>query len=263
VFLSVSNPGPFPGTVEFPNGSSRPGPNLYTNSLVALDGRTGRLLWYRQVLPHDLRDYDLEASAILTTVSIRGVRTDVVLVAGKMGRVYAFRADDGRELWTLSVGRHENDEGPLPDEFVTVSPGVLGGVETPMALAGGLLFVPWVDLPVRMSSTGLEGSSFEINAGRGALTAVNAATGAVVWEKPLPQMPLGAATVANDVVFTSAYTGELFALHVADGRTLWTDTARAGINSFPAIAGDMLFVGAGAAFGLQSAVPELVAYKLT
>jgi glucose dehydrogenase len=56
VFLAVANPAPFPGTPEFPNGSSRPGPNLYTNSLVALDGQTGNLLWYRQEVAHDIRD---------------------------------------------------------------------------------------------------------------------------------------------------------------------------------------------------------------
>ena len=59
VFLAVGNPAPFPGTKEYPNGSSRPGPNLYTNSLVALDGQSGKLLWFRQAVPHDLRDYDL------------------------------------------------------------------------------------------------------------------------------------------------------------------------------------------------------------
>ena len=44
---------------KFPNGSSRPGPNLYTNSLVALDGQTGKRLWFRQAVRHDVRDYDL------------------------------------------------------------------------------------------------------------------------------------------------------------------------------------------------------------
>ena len=82
VFLSVANPAPLYGTKKFPNGSSRPGPNLYTNSLVVLDGRTGRLLWYRQPVPHDVRDYDLEASAIIATVPILGAQTEVVLVAG-------------------------------------------------------------------------------------------------------------------------------------------------------------------------------------
>ena len=48
VFISVANPAPLYGTKKFPNGSSRPGPNLYTNSLVALDGQTGKRLWFQQ-----------------------------------------------------------------------------------------------------------------------------------------------------------------------------------------------------------------------
>ncbi|HYZ28332.1 MAG TPA: PQQ-binding-like beta-propeller repeat protein, partial [Thermoleophilaceae bacterium] len=62
VFIAVANPAPLYGTPKFPNGSSRPGPNLYTNSVVALDGQTGKLLWYRQPVPHDVRDYDLMIS---------------------------------------------------------------------------------------------------------------------------------------------------------------------------------------------------------
>src|SRR5439155_208585 len=92
VFLSVANPAPLYGTPKFPNGSSRPGPDLYTDSLVALDGQTGKLLWFRQVIPHDLRDYDLQVDAITATVPIKGVQTEVELVAGKMGKVYAYRA---------------------------------------------------------------------------------------------------------------------------------------------------------------------------
>ena len=50
VFLSVANPAPLSGTKKYPNGSSRPGPDLYTDSLVALDGQTGKLLWFRQAV---------------------------------------------------------------------------------------------------------------------------------------------------------------------------------------------------------------------
>jgi len=74
VFLGIGDPAPFPGTPEYPNGASRPGPNLYTGSVVALDGRTGRLLWFQQVEPHDIRDYDLQASPVVTFASIGGDR---------------------------------------------------------------------------------------------------------------------------------------------------------------------------------------------
>ena len=103
---------------------------------------------------HDVRDYDLQIPAIVTTVPIHGVDTEIVLVAGKMGKVYAYRAADGRPLWRRSVGRHLNDTGPLPRRTVTIFPGDLGGVETPMALDAGRLFVPWVDLPISASATG-------------------------------------------------------------------------------------------------------------
>jgi outer membrane protein assembly factor BamB len=68
---------------------------------------------------------------------------------------------------------------------------------------------------------------------------------------------LGAATVANDVVFTSTYDGTADALDVASGQTLWTATARAGTNSFPAIDGDSLLVGFSARGFVQQPVYEL------
>ena len=257
VFLSVANPAPYPGTPKFPNGSSRPGPNLYTNSLVVLDGQTGKLLWYRQPLPHDIRDYDLESSPILASVD--GVET--VMVAGKMGKVYAYRSDNGRHLWTRSVGRHQNDVGPLPRRPVQVYPGEFGGVETPMAFAENRLFVPWLDLPTRFSSTRYATAAFD--KGRGGLTALASATGRVLWERKLPQMNVGAATVANDVVFTSTYDGTIYGLDTQSGRTLWRVKARAGVNSFPAIDGDTLLVGAAAAGFLKKPVFELIAYRLS
>jgi outer membrane protein assembly factor BamB len=261
VFISVANPAPFPGTKQYPNGSSRPGPDLYTNSLVALDGKTGKLLWYRQALPHDVRDYDLMIPAIVTRAPVEGSETEVVLTAGKMGKVYAFRAGDGKPLWTVAVGRHEHDTGPLPAEPVAVYPGALGGVETPMALAGKRLFVPWVDLATRTSSTTSEGND-PLRDGRGGLTAIDAASGHVLWQRRLPSLDLGAATVANDVVFTSTYDGTIAAYATATGKRLWTARARAGINSFPAIAGDMLLVGAAAPGFFEHPRFELIAYGL-
>ena len=76
-----------------------------------------------------------------------------MITAGKMGKVYAYRAADGTPLWSVPVGTHQNDEGPLPPDPVVIYPGTLGGVETPMALAGGRLFVPWVDLATRANAT--------------------------------------------------------------------------------------------------------------
>jgi outer membrane protein assembly factor BamB len=266
VFISVANPAPLYGTKKFPNGSSRPGPNLYTNSLVALDGQTGRRLWFRQTVPHDVRDYDLQIPAITTTVPIGGVPTEIVLVAGKMGKVFAYKAADGTPLWTRPVGKHQNDTGPLPRKLVTVFPGDFGGVETPMALASGRLFVPWLDLSVRARASGLQGglagTPKSLKAGRGGFTAFDAASGKVLWQRKLPSMDFGAATVANDVVFTSDYAGTVYAFNTQTGKTLWTKKAPAGINSFPAIDGDTLLVGAGTPGFDKKPKFELIAYSL-
>jgi glucose dehydrogenase len=266
VFISVANPAPLYGTKRFPNGSSRPGPDLYTSSIVALDGRTGKRLWFRQTVRHDVRDYDLQIPAILTSAGIGGIPTEIVLVAGKMGKVFAYRAADGKPLWTRSVGKHQNDTGPLPRKLVTVFPGDLGGVETPMALASGRLFVPWVDFPVHARAQGLPGglagSLKNFRVGRGGFTAFDAASGRRLWERKLPSMDFGAATVANDVVFTSTYAGRIYAFDTQTGKTLWTKAAPAGINSFPAVDGDTLLVGAGTTGFHKKPKFQLIAYSL-
>jgi outer membrane protein assembly factor BamB len=262
VFISVANPAPLYGTPKYPDGSSRPGPNLYTDSLVVLDGETGKLLWYRQAIAHDVRDYDLMIPAILATVPIQGVQTEIVLVAGKMGKAFAYRADNGRHLWTVSVGKHKNDTGRLPRKPIDITPGELGGVETPMAYAAGRLFVPWLNLATRASASGIAGGGFKFQQGRGGLTAIDAATGKVDWQQKLPSMDFGAATVANDVVFTSTYAGVIYAFDAETGKTLWTAKAPAGINSFPAIDGDTLLVGAAAPGFFKKPQFQLVAYSL-
>jgi len=267
VFISIANPAPLYGTPRFPNASSRPGPDLYSSSLVALNGQTGKLLWYRQAVPHDVRDYDLMIPAIVAELKLKGIDTEVVLVAGKMGRVFAYRASDGKRLWTLSIGKHENDLGPLPKKVVTVFPGDLGGVETPMALAAGRLFVPWVDYATHASASGLPGglagSTSSLASGRGGIAAVDAATGKVLWQHRLPSLNFGGATVANDVVFTSDYSGTIYAFDAQTGKPLWATKAPAGINSFPAIAGNMLLVGAAAPGFDKRPQFQLIAYSIS
>jgi alcohol dehydrogenase (cytochrome c) len=261
VFLGIANPAPFPLTAKSPNGSSRPGPNLYTDSLVALNGDTGKLLWYQQVTSHDLRDLDFQVSPIITKENVGGTQTEVVIGAGKSGKVVAFRADNGKRLWTLNVGKHQNDTGPLPKKGVTVCPGALGGVETPMALNAGLVYVPWVDLCVKESSTGLSGG-LDFASGKGGLAAVDTATGKIKWKHAFPTLAVGAATIANDVVFTETYDGKIYAYNTQTGAVLWTAKAPNGINSFPAITKNMFIIGAGAPSGAKKPLNEIIAYSL-
>jgi alcohol dehydrogenase (cytochrome c) len=240
VYWGTANPYPWGGTPERPNGGSYPGPALYTDSLLVLDARTGELRWYDQVTPHDVRDHDFQLPPIQAG--------ELVVGAGKAGRVLAWDRESRERRWETEVGLHRNDTGPLPAEPVPVCPGLLGGVETPMALAGGRVFVPVVDLCFPLSRVGTEPGEFfavDYAQGKGRLVALAAASGRRLWERRLPSPVFGCATVANDVVFTATYDGRIWALAAADGRVLWTARARAGINGCPAVAGGLLLVPAG------------------
>jgi alcohol dehydrogenase (cytochrome c) len=253
-----SNPGPWGGSPKRPNGGAFPGPALYTDSLLVLDARTGRLLWHDQVTPHDVRDYDFQATPVLATVEGR----ELVFGAGKAGRVIAWDSETRRRRWTAVVGLHRNDLGPLPRRRVTVCPGLLGGVETPMAYADGRLFVPVVDLCGWGSAVARQLlTTVDPTKGRGRLVALDAASGRTLWERRLPSPNFGCATVSNDVVFTSTYDGTMYAFAAADGMLLRRIQLRAGTNACPAIAGDLLLVGAGVprVHGVRS-TPELVAF---
>jgi alcohol dehydrogenase (cytochrome c) len=253
-----SNPSPWGGSPKRPNGGAYPGPVRYTDSLLVLDARSGRLLWHDQVTPHDVRDYDFEATPILATVD----GDELVFGAGKAGRVIAWDRGTRRRRWTAAVGLHRNDVGPLPQERVTVCPGLLGGVETPMAYAEGRLFVPVVDLCGWGSASGRQQlTSLDPSQGKGRLVALDGATGRTLWERRLPSPAFGCATVANDLVFTSTFDGTAYALAAADGSLLWRARMRAGINACPAVVGDLVLFGAGAPRRGET-TPELVAFGL-
>ncbi len=255
LYAGNSNPTPWGGTPKRPNGAAFPGPVLYTDSLIVLDARTGRLLWHDQVTPHDVRDYDFQATPILATRD----GDDVVFGAGKAGRVLAWDRAERRRLWDTPVGRHRNDTGLLPAHRVPVCPGLLGGVETPMAYADGRLFVPVVDLCGWGQATARqEYTDVDPSQGRGRLVALDADDGSVLWERRLPSPAFGCATVSNDVVFTSTYDGRAYGFAADDGRTVWRARLRAGSNSCPAVVGDLVLFGAGVP--RAGARPGLVAF---
>jgi outer membrane protein assembly factor BamB len=258
LYAGNSNPQPWGGSPERPNGAAFPGPVPYTNSLLVLDARSGRLLWHDQVTPHDVRDYDFEATPILATVE----GDDLVFGAGKSGRVIAWDRETRRRRWTTVVGLHRNDLGPLPRRRVIVCPGLFGGVLTPMAYADGRLFVPVVDLCGWGSATGRQELTTVVpSRGKGRLVSLDAATGRALWVRRLSSPDFGCATVSNDVVFTSTFDGTVYAFAVADGKLAWRARMRAGINACPAVLGDLVLFGAGAPRS-GGVTPELVAFGL-
>ena len=82
-------------------GGERPGANLFAESLVCLDARTGKRVWHFQVAHHGLWDYDLPAPPNLLTVTHEGRRTDIVVAPTKQGFLFAFERTTGRPLWPI------------------------------------------------------------------------------------------------------------------------------------------------------------------
>jgi outer membrane protein assembly factor BamB len=256
MYWGITNPAPWPGTKDFPNGSSRPGPNLYTNSLVALEAKVGTLKWYNQVLPHDIFDLDLQLSPLLGNLEIEGKNKEIIIASGKLGKVYLFDPNTAKIIWQTPVGKHLNDDlKELPAGNTRVYPGPLGGVETPMAFAGGILYVPIINIFGDYTPGEFVASTFDIGAGTGELTAIDLKNRKILWDKEFNSINVGAATVVNDVVFTSTFDGMIYAFDRNTGEELWKYQANGGINGWPAVAKDTIIfpVGLGES-------PKLIAF---
>ncbi|HEY6467228.1 MAG TPA: PQQ-binding-like beta-propeller repeat protein [Candidatus Acidoferrales bacterium] len=90
-------------------GADRVGNDLYADCLLALNARTGKLLWYFQSVHHDIWDYDNVAAPMLTTITRDGKNIDVVAMAGKTGYLYVFDRVTGKPIWPIP-------ETPVPDK---------------------------------------------------------------------------------------------------------------------------------------------------
>jgi outer membrane protein assembly factor BamB len=273
IYLGIGNPGPVFGTTSYPLGSSRPGPDLYTDSVVKLSP-AGKLLWYYQLTPHDLYDWDLQDPPVLTTADGR----PVVIEGGKAGILIELDAQTGTLLWQRPVGGHDGHEhdglltehatpasrGLLPAQYC-LEPSLYGGIVTQLASNGSTTFAAVTDLALPATpagNTASEIATFEkIENAPGEMVAVNQDTGAVEWDTLLPSSPYGAATVTNDVVFTTTFRGDLYALDATTGAILFKTPMSAGSNAPVAVDGDYVIAGAGAALS-STQRDMIIAYKL-
>ena len=239
IYWAVANPAPFPGTPEFPNGTSRPGPNLYTESLVTLDLKSGALDWYQQAIPHDIFDHDLIHS-LLVDVQDGGKTRRIAVATGKGGKVIGHDIDTGEVLWTTPVGIHQNDDLTSLPGPTEVFPGTFGGVLTPPASADGVVYVATLNAASLYEPDVPEVIGGNVGTMDGQVVAIDARTGAIVWDVVVPGDPTGGATVVNDLVLTATLQGKILALDRATGATVWTFDAPGGINGWPAVADDLI-----------------------
>jgi outer membrane protein assembly factor BamB len=265
MYLGVGNPAPFPGTEEEPWGSSRPGPNLYSDALVKLDAKTGKLEWYYQVTPHALYDWDFQNPPML----VKAGGKELVLGAGKSGIVAALDAKTGKPVWKKAVGKHNghDDDGLLAMHGETsklkppylVYPGSLGGVIAPMATDGKTVFIPVVNAPLEIVT---QTERQEPGPLGGELVALDVKTGALKWKHEFPNAAaFGFTTVANDLVFSTTSDGNVQAFNTSTGQIAWQETLPSGTNAGVMVAGDMMIAPAGLA-AEEGQTPQLVAFKL-
>src|SRR5438105_9399191 len=251
---------------------------LTSDAVMALEIKTGRIVWSQQVTPKDVYksargakgvncpeesgpDFDFGSSAILVhTVAGR----DIVVAGQKSGVVYAFDPDHGNLLWQTRVGRGSTN----------------GGVQWGMASDGRNLYAAVSDVVRPPPMPGAAGSDANHPAGPvgnaaldpnkgGGLTALDVATGNKLWFAPgtpcappragcSPAQPQAVTAIAG-AVFSGSMDGHLRAFSTADGHLLWdVDTgkpfktvngAQAHGGSLdgagPVIAGGMVFVNSG------------------
>ena len=229
LYVPVTNPAP-----DFP-AYLRPGRNLYTNSLVALDLRSGRLNWHAQLVPNDDKDWDLTQVSPLIEGEAAGKRRKLVVASGKDGVVRVLDRDTHKVLHETPIGTRVNETAPITAEGTRYCPGTLGGVQWngPAWDPGtNALVVPTVDwcwtatlekevrfIPGEMYM----GATLKPDEdSQGFLTAIDASTGGIRWQyRSEEPMVAGVTTTAGGVLFTGENTGDLLAMDTATGEVLY------------------------------------------
>lgn len=244
LFFGTGNPSP---QME---GSSRPGDNLYTSSLVALDANTGQIKWYFQQVPHDMWGYDVASPPVLFDVNIEGQQIAAVGQAGKTGWFYVVNRTSGKLIFKSDAYVPQQNMFQPPSEAGTIIyPGVLGGANwSPVALDAQRrqVFIAGIHWPINYSlhqlpekdgKPGLRYSSMaplDTDERYGLLSAIDIDTGELVWQhKTVNPLLGGVMSTATGLVFSGEGSGELFAVEATTGEKVWTGLSQAGVNAPP------------------------------
>jgi alcohol dehydrogenase (cytochrome c) len=229
--VAVTNPSP-----DLPV-HLRKGANLYTNSIVCLDVRTGKRRWHRSLVPNDSHDWDLTHASPLISASVGGRTRRLVVTAGKDGFLRTLDRDTHEPLYETPVTTIENADTPITTTPTRACPGVLGGVEwsDPAFNPGtNLLYVPAVDWCTTFAafeetryipSKDYMGGTVDLDPAeksQGWLTAVDASSGAVRWKYRSPRpMVASVTTTAGNLLLTGELTGDFLAFDARTGQELY------------------------------------------
>ena len=246
VFFVVGNPSPDL------YGDIRPGDNLYTNSMVAVDLDSGKYKWHFQYIAHDVWDLDAVSPVILTEAKGKdGKMRKVAVHGGKTGFIYVHDRETGELI------RHSEPMVPQENVWVLPTPegarklpGANGGVEwSPKAInpKTRLVYAANLHQPMTYHVEPAEypggdrlwlGGAFKVIPGErqwGRLAAVNMDTGKMEWNVDTEQPLMGGVlATAGGLVFTGEGNGWFRAYDARNGKKLWEFQCGAGVNA-PAV----------------------------
>jgi alcohol dehydrogenase (cytochrome c) len=243
VYVGTGNPAPVL------IGEKRPGKNLYTDSILALDADTGKLKWFHQEQAHDLWDYDAESPVVLFDVEIEGEEKRGVAEAGKNGLLFLLDAETGEDLFP-PVGFVKRDHKPPTKKPTLECPGAVGGSqysplayspETQAVYVSGINLCMYLKVEYESAKNGEKAFAGDRVVPKdtektGTFTAVGTTDGKVMWKHDMPTpMDGGATASAGGLVFTGDQQGILYAFDAKTGDDLWQGNLKLAFGTAPVI----------------------------
>ena len=199
-------------------------PNLFTDSILALNSTSGKLIWYFQEVPGDQIDHDQGMPLQLFSTLINGssVPAKVIGAGGKAGYYFALNATTGKMFYKVKIGVHENDNasaGEFPPS--QIFPGMDGGDNTFSSFnpLTNMIYTIASNKPQNCTLSAASCPHYPLNS---SLIAINASTGNIVWTMNFTNGGLsGGVSSSNSLVFTSDGNHTFYALNGYNGNILW------------------------------------------
>jgi acido-empty-quinoprotein group A len=237
-------------------GDARPGDNLYTCSIVALDPNTGKLAWYFQPSPHDVHDWDAVETPVLFDAEFNGAPRKLLAQASRNGFFFLLDRTNGQHLVTAPFidqtwAKGVDSRGrPIAKPEATPSPN--GALVEPGSDGASNWMAPSFDpqsglfyvnarrvfsifyLTATGKAEGWAGRDINLWA-NSTLRALDYHTGKVVWNHEIGngESISGILTTAGHLLFTADHSGNLLALDPATGKTLWHLNAGGHLDASP------------------------------
>jgi lanthanide-dependent methanol dehydrogenase len=258
IFYGTANPGPW-------DAEARPGDNKWTAGLFARDIDSGEAVWFYQMSPHDLYDYDGVNENILLDLPIQGSNRKVLVHPDRNGYVYVIDRTTGQVLSasvfapiTTSTGvdlvtgqllynkDKQTEEGKVVRNVCPTAPGAKDWQPSSFSAQTGLLYIPQNNLCMDVedlqtnyiAGTPYVGANVRMYPAAGgyggAFTAWDPVQGKIVWSIP-DQFPVwsGALSTAGGVVFYGTLDGWFRAVDAKTGKELWKFKTGSGIVGQP------------------------------